>query len=398
MKDIYGAYRHLDIRAEKLTDGPLDDLSYAVKDVFAIKGYVSGAGSPDWARTHYASERHAAVIERLLRSGANMNGLTHTDEMMFSLNGENYHYGTPINPKAEQRIPGGSSSGSAVAVAAGLADFAIGTDTGGSVRIPSSYCGVYGFRPTHNRVPMEGVIPLAPTFDTVGWMAASAKMLALVGVSLLDGGGTHKPAFRRLIVAEDAMAIADKETREVMTGLLDKLALSLAVRESYAVSKEGLDTWMNTFKVLQGTDIWQTHGEWIETVKPRFGPGVAERFAWTRTLISEEYPKVRLTMDNIRSGLYELLGDDGLIAIPTAPGPAPLRNTQGEDLENRRSRTLQLSCIAGLGGLPQVTLPLATIEGSPVGLSLIAGPGRDGQLLQWVAEWEESQESFKADI
>jgi amidase len=398
MKDIYGAYRHLDIRAEKLSDGPLDDLFYAVKDVFAIKGYVSGAGSPDWARTHYASERHAAVIERLQRSGANMNGLTHTDEMMFSLNGENYHYGTPINPKAEQRIPGGSSSGSAVAVAAGLADFAIGTDTGGSVRIPSSYCGVHGFRPTHNRVPMEGVIPLAPTFDTVGWMAASAKMLALVGVSLLDGGGTHKPAFRRLIVAEDAMAIADKETREVMTGLLDKLALSLAVRESYAVSKEGLDTWMNTFKVLQGTDIWQTHGEWIETVKPRFGPGVAERFAWTRTLISEEYPKVRLTMDNIRSGLYELLGDDGLIAIPTAPGPAPLRNTQGEELENRRSRTLQLSCIAGLGGLPQVTLPLATIEGSPVGLSLIAGPGRDGQLLQWVAEWEESQESFKADI
>ncbi|MGF7047861.1 amidase [Paenibacillus sp. DS2015] len=388
MNDRWGAYSQRDVIVEPLASGPLDGLSFAVKDVFAIKGHVSGAGNPDWALTHLAAERHAPVIEQWLNGGARLNGLTHTDEMMFSLNGENYHYGTPINPKAERHIPGGSSSGSAVAVAAGLVDFAVGTDTGGSVRIPASYCGIYGFRPTHSQVEMEGVIPLAKTFDTVGWMAESAKLLALVGTPLL-GDMAKGHSFRRLIIAEDALAITDKETREALDPLLDRLTPAFAICETKTVSAEGLPEWMRIFRVLQGVDIWRTHGAWIDQTKPHFGPDIAGRFAWTRTLDAAASGSERQLMEDIRERLSTLLGDDSVLLIPTAPGPAPLRDTLAEELEEHRSRTLQLTCIAGLGGLPQVTMPWMQVEGCPVGLSLIAGPGQDWKLLQCVAQLEE---------
>ncbi|XID91209.1 amidase [Paenibacillaceae bacterium WGS1546] len=395
MRNSHGAYIRPDVALDKLAGGPLDGLSFAVKDVFAVRGHVSGAGSPDWARSHPEADRHAAAIERLLASGARLEGLTHTDELMFSLNGENYHYGTPINPRAERRIAGGSSSGSAVAVASGLADFALGTDTGGSVRIPSSYCGLYGFRPTHGRISMEGVVPLAPSFDTVGWMAGSAKLLALAGEALLQEegncSGVGKDAgfgFGRLIVAKDALAVADMATREAMRPLLEELAADFSVCESLGLAEEGLPEWMSVFKIVQGAEIWQVHGEWVERTKPRFGPGIAERFAWVKTIGADESRARGLQMADIRQRLRERLGDDGVLAIPTAPGAAPLRNTRGAELEDRRSRTLQLCCIAGLGGLPQLTLPLAEVEGCPVGLSLIAGPGGDERLLRWAERFE----------
>ena len=166
--------------------GSLAGLSLAVKDVFHIKGYRTGAGNPDWLRTHPAVETTAPVVQRLLDAGAHIVGKTHTDELAYSLNGENVHYGTPVNPNAAGRIPGGSSSGSAAAVAGGLVDFAIGTDCGGSVRLPASYCGIFGFRPTHGRIPLDGIVPLASSFDTVGWFTRNARLLEKVGRVLLD--------------------------------------------------------------------------------------------------------------------------------------------------------------------------------------------------------------------
>lgn len=389
MSDRWGAYSRRDLTLEPLSEGMLSGLTFAAKDVFAVKGHVSGAGNPDWERTHEAADRHAAAIELLLASGARLDGMTHTDELMFSLNGENFHYGTPVNPKAPDRIPGGSSSGSAVVVAAGLADFAIGTDTGGSVRIPSSYCGIYGFRPTHGRVAIEGVIPLSVTFDTVGWMAGSAKLLKRAGEPLLGPAGDEGAAFGRLIVAEDAMAAADPETREALEPFVEQIASAFASRESATVAPEGLAEWMRMFRVVQGLDIWREHGEWIERTKPRFGPGIAERFAWTSTLDPEAGRAERRAVSDIRKRLGDFLGEDGVLVIPTAPGPALLRNMQGDRLEERRSRTMQLSCIAGIGGLPQITLPWAEVGGCPVGLSLVAGPGQDRKLLNWAADWEE---------
>ncbi len=156
--------------------GPLSGLTFAVKDFIDVAGCRTGGGNPDWLAGHPVAARSAAVVETLLGAGARLVGKTNMDELAFSLEGANAHYGTPVNPVCPDRLPGGSSSGSAVAVAAGLVDFALGTDTGGSVRVPASFTGIFGFRPTHGRVSTVGVAPFSPSYDTIGWLARDAAL------------------------------------------------------------------------------------------------------------------------------------------------------------------------------------------------------------------------------
>jgi len=390
MTDQWGAFCHPRMVVDPLGKGPLDGLAFAVKDVFDIEGYVCGAGSPDWKRTHGPADRHAEVVALLLAGGAKLAGMTHTDELMFSLNGENYHYGTPNNPKAVRHIPGGSSSGSAVAVAAGLVDFALGTDTGGSVRVPASYCGIYGIRPTHEAVPVRGVIPLAPSFDTVGWFANDPQTLLAVGRVLLKGmrddAGGRQP-FRRFFVGNDLFAVLEPDDERELAKTVRKLFTAVSVTpQAVTVAEEGLEEWMRVFRRLQGAEIWQTHGEWVRTAMPRFGPGIAERFSWSRSLQDSDMSGERAARHNIRARMLELLGDDGLLVLPTAAGTAPLRNTRGAVMEAKRNRTLMISCVSGLAGLPQVTMPWASVGGLPLGLSFVAAPGHDLRLLRFVDE------------
>ena len=186
--------------------GPLQGLSFAANDVFDIAGDRTGNGNPVWLETHPPASHTASAVERLLAAGARMVGKTHTDELAYSLNGENVHYGTPINPRAPGRIPGGSSSGSAAAVAGGLVDFALGTDCGGSVRLPASYCGIYGVRTSHGLIPIDGVADLAASFDTVGWFARDPAMMRRVGDVMLPAAPAFVP--KRLLIATDAFAFA----------------------------------------------------------------------------------------------------------------------------------------------------------------------------------------------
>ncbi|MEF3355401.1 amidase [Paenibacillus sp. GYB006] len=392
--DNWGAFVDNSIKLEGTGTGRLTGLTFAVKDVFNIKNTTSGAGNPDWLRTHGPAESTAAAILSLLANGASLEGTTQTDELMYSLNGENAHYGTPVNPAAPDRIPGGSSSGSAVAVAAELVDFAIGTDTGGSVRIPSSYCGLYGFRPTHGAVSAEGVIPLARSFDTVGWMSRTAKIILDVGTVLLENGKNHPSGgdakqFMRFIKAEEAWSLLGSDDRSLLTtkltGLADWQDGGAAVVRLTGEG-EDLTQWSAAFRVLQGLEIAQEHGEWIKSKHPKFGPGIAERFEWASTLKESASTAEIELRTRIRSKLIELLGEDGLLAIPTAPGPAPLLGLEGIEAETYRAKTIQLSCIAGLSGLPQVTIPVIRQDGLPIGLSFIGGPNTDLRLLQWTVQ------------
>lgn len=385
MRDAFGAFCSDSVRLEARRDGALSGLAFAAKDVFDVEGRVAGAGSPDWKRSHSQPARNAPAVELLLEQGATMIGCTHTDELMFGLNGENYHYGTPINPVAERHIPGGSSSGSAVAVAAGLADFAIGTDTGGSVRIPSSYCGIYGFRPTHGAVSTEGVVPLAPLFDTVGWMARRPEVLTKAGAALLGEAVPEEGSlFDRLLLANDMMALADESCQDALAPQIDRIVSFTRDYRRITVAEEGLDEWHGIFRTLQGRDIWKTHREWIRREQPRFGPGTEERFLWSGTLEHHDGDELMRAKRRIAERLRDWLGEDGVILAPTSPGAPPLRNTRGQEMENRRHRTLLLSCVAGLAGLPQATLPFFARDGMPYGLSFIAGPGQDLRLLKWV--------------
>jgi amidase len=383
--DPYNAFcRHAQVALPGAFDGPLRGLTFAVKDVFNVAGHRTGNGNPVWLETHAPAERTASSVERLLAAGATMLGKTHTDEMTYSLNGENVHYGTPINPRAPGRIPGGSSSGSAAAVAGGLVDFALGTDCGGSVRLPASYCGIFGIRPTHGLVPADGVVDLAASFDTVGWFAREPEVLRQVGEVLLPPAPAFVPT--RLLIADDAFAFAGPDVSAALADAVARLKAAFTDHRHVQVYTGEPAAWAGIFRVLQGSEIWRRHGAWIDAHKPRFGPGIAERFRWTRTIDPAEVKRLRPERERVATHMADLLGGDAVLCLPTAPGIAPKLATPREELEGFRARAFGLLSIAGLARLPQVTMPLAEMGGCPLGLSLIAPRGRDRALLEWVAK------------
>lgn len=378
--DALGAFcRHTHVALKGSGSGPLKRLSFGVKDIYDIAGHKTGFGSPDWLATHEPATRTAPTVAALLAAGADMPGKTQTDELTYSLNGENAHYGTPVNVNAPGRIPGGSSSGSAAAVAGGLVDFALGSDTGGSVRAPASFCGLYGIRPTHGRVSLEGVCALAKSFDTAGWFARDAVLLERVGRVLL--GDSQSPAQGPLLLAADAFGLLDSAAREALQPALSRATAVLAAPRTVTVSAEGLPQWFQAFRVLQGAEIHAQLGEWVARVKPKLGPGVKERIEWTATIKPAEIAQAQAMRNSARARMDELLADNAVLLLPTVPDIAPLLNTPPAQLDDFRAKAMSLLCIAGLAGLPQVTLPLATLNGCPLGLSLVAARGNDALLL-----------------
>ena len=362
--------------------GPLAGLAFGAKDVFHIAGTRTGFGHPSWLATHDPPHETAAAVSRLLDAGADLAGKTHTDEMAYSLTGENVHYGTPVNVRAPDRIPGGSSNGSAAAVTAGLVDFAIGTDCGGSVRLPASYCGIFGMRPTVDRVPLDGVIPFGPPFDVAGWFTRDADVLEKVGRVLLDDDSQPAPP-RRLLRAADAFAMVDATVSGALDGAVETLATRVGAVEDVTVAPEGLESWFEIFRVLQAASIWANHGAWIRKTKPDFGPGIKERFEWAKALGVDAVEQARARYQAIRARIGELLEPGDILCLPTSPRVAPMKNTPVDDIEVRyRHHAMHLLCIAGLGGLPQISLPMAELDGLPLGLSLNGPRGADMQLLR----------------
>jgi amidase len=378
------------LRIPGAAEGPLQGLTCAVKDLIDIAGHPTGFGNPDWAASHPVPQRNAPVIDRLLAAGAAIEGKTILDELAFSLEGRNFHYGAPRNARAAGRIVGGSSSGSAAAVAAGLVDVALGSDTGGSVRVPAALTGIFGIRPSHGRIAMAGMRPLAESFDTLGWFARDGLTLARVGAVLLgpDAAGWHP---RRLVIAEDAWAIADPAVCAALAPARVKLEERLGAVERVTVGRlvrgdnADLIGWKDRFRALQADEIWRTHGAWIEERKPRFGPEIAARFAFTRSVTVEAVGEARPTRELFAAAI-ERLTADAVLAIPSAPVIAPRLDDTPEAFLAYRDRTLTLTCIAGLARVPQVTIPAGAVEGAPVGLSLIARRGADLQLLALSAE------------
>ena len=359
-------------------------LTFAAKDVFDIAGYRTGAGNPDWLRTHPAAKSTASAVQHLLEAGATLVAKTHTDELTFSLNGENFHYGTPVNPNAPGRIPGGSSSGSAAAVAGKLVDFALGTDTGGSVRLPASNCGIYGFRPTHGRVPNDHVVPLAPGFDTVGWFTRDPCMLERVGLVLLEcKQASHN--FSRLLLAMDAMEQVASEVHPAFDPAITLIAAVTGTPENVVLYRGKPEQWMTAFRNLQGAEVWQSHGEWIRNTNPDFGPDIRDRFEWASSIRGQQVSEAAVLQAEVMQYVDALLEHNTVLCIPTSPTIALPKNLAGEELERFRHSALALLCVAGLAGLPQVSLPLAMFDGCPLGISLIGPKNSDARLLALAA-------------
>jgi len=373
--------------------GPLDGLRFAVKDTIDVAGFKTGCGNPTWRDSHPAAVVHAVCVEQLLLAGARCVGKTICDELAFSLLGENHFYGTPLNAHAPDRVPGGSSSGSASAVACDLVEFALGTDTGGSTRVPASNCGIWGFRPSHDFVSVAGVNPLAPSFDTVGVLAQSADVLEKVGLVLLPGtpASPNKPTTIHLI--REAFALADSDVRQALSKPLRRLREMFgdAVRESSLQeliadgAGHSFATWAETFCVIQWAEIESCLGAWIANARPEFGPEIAASFQLMNQLDRRRVAEAVQRRDQYFRSLDEFLGPADLLCMPTTPtlaprkGESPLRSASGSGYY---PRTLSLTSVAGLGRLPQVSLPVAGPNGVPVGLSLLARHGEDSFLLQ----------------
>ncbi len=383
--DTIGAFcAHGLIERQDRSEGPLAGLTFALKDFFDLAGVPTGAGSPEWLATHPVPDRTAPAIELLFGAGARLVGKTHTDEIAWSLNGENAHYGTPTNVAAPGRIPGGSSSGSAAATAAGLVDFAIGSDTGGSVRLPASYCGIYGIRTTHGRIALDGAVPLAPSYDTLGWFARDPELFRRVGhVLLAPVAKRARP--RRLLVARDLFRRAGADVEAALAPALARIAGLFDTVAEVTVAGDDLAAWRNAFRLIQSAEAWACHGAWAEATKPNFGPGVRERFAAAATLDPTEVAAARSLRETIR-GRMEQFVEDAILVLPTAPGIAPLLNTPEAELDAFRARALEILCPAGHAGLPQISIPATRIEGCPLGISLAAARGRDEALLDVAVE------------
>lgn len=359
----------------------------AVKDLFHIAGLPTSAGNIDWLTSHEIPSQTNSAVDNILRHGAEFVGKTITDELAYSLNGQNIHYGTPVNPLSPKRLPGGSSSGSAVAVSSNLADIGLGTDTGGSIRVPASYNGLFGLRPTHGVIECDNMVPLAPSFDTIGWMTRDLPLLSSVADILLPTEMNQAPAIKSPKLG-------------VLTSFVNKVQHSDALRTYLSSLKTSFDLsdindefayfgLSEAFRVLQGKEIWSTHSKWITDVQPNFAPDIQARFDMCKGITDSEVTHAKKTQQSLKQKMNDLFDHFDLILLPTTPGLAPLLQSTADELVAYRNQLLNMTAIAGLCGLPQLHLPLFTMQEGTCGLSILGKQGSDKQLISLAAEFME---------
>jgi Asp-tRNA(Asn)/Glu-tRNA(Gln) amidotransferase A subunit family amidase len=360
--------------------GPLAGHSVAVKDLFAVAGQRVGAGHPDWLANAAVESDHAAAVAALLAAGANVIGIATTDELAFSLMGSNIHYGAPPNPAAPGHIVGGSSSGPASAVASGLADIGLGTDTAGSIRVPASYCGLYGLRTTHDAIDRSGLVSLAPSFDTVGLLTRRATELAAAGQALLAPASSARTD--EFLVATALLDLATPDTRRRVEAALTALATRAGAHiQSVDLELRTLANWVAAFRTAQTAEAWREHGEFVTRYGATMEPAIAGRFRSGANVSPAAERSARAVLREASSELAAYVSPGVVLALPTTPTPAPSITASTATIDEIRAATVQLTCLASIAGLPAVTMPAPAAGDLPVGLCLIGGAHTDLSLV-----------------
>ncbi|KAM0891980.1 hypothetical protein ACQ4PT_026050 [Festuca glaucescens] len=390
----------------------LSDLTFAVSDNFEIEGYVAGFGNPDWKRTHAAASRTAVAVTNLLKQGATCVGRTVMDELGFGVTGQNLHCGTPINPASPSVVPGGSCSGSAVAVSAQLVDFALGTDTTGDLRIPASFCGVLCFRPSHGVVSTVGTLANSQSLDTIGWLARDPRILHRVGDVLLPAavGGFIKGK-RQLIFADDCFESL-KVPRQKTVHVIESAVLTLPGYQppkhidigQYIISnvpslkefcepstkmQEGnsaLKALCTVMLLLQRYEFKANHEDWVNTVKPKLGLEITTRVLQAVNFRDDNIKSLYIVRSEWRSALKNLLKDTGILVLPTMAGYPLKRNSKQRLSSEFEDKMYAFVSIAALSGCCQATVPLGNHNDRPISLSFVAAHGSDKFLLRAISD------------
>jgi amidase len=365
---------------EGRSDGPLAGLTAAVKDMYDIAGCRTGAGNPEWLASRQPAETHAGAVQKLLDAGATITGKTVCDEFFYSITGANEHYGTPVNPRAPGRLPGGSSSGSAASCAAGACDLALGSDTAGSVRVPGALCGVYGIRATRGRFDMAGATAMAPSFDAGGWFSASPGLLRRAGDVLL-GPPQRAAPITQLIILDDAFETVDDPIATLVDAVISAAQDRLGVATHDRGAPGGLDAWREGMRIVQAHEVWTSFGEFITERRPHLGAGIRERMEIAAKVSDDQVAEAHDVTAQASQRMQELALPGTVLALPTAPSIAPPLATPADELESFRVGVMRLVCMASISGLPQVTIPAGTADRAPVGLSFIGWRGGDEALL-----------------
>ncbi len=370
-----------DVYIDGAKTGPLAGLTFAAKDVFDVAGYVTGAGNPDWRRLAEPAPRTAWAVASLLESGASLVGKTHTDELTRGIFGDNAHYGTPENPRAPGHVPGGSSSGSASAVAGGLCNLALGTDTAGSTRVPASFCGIYGLRPTLGSIPTDGVLSQSNTFDTVGMLADDPDLLGKMAEVLLRKKIKDvRPA--KAVVLEDALEASDPAVAAAIEAILPRIQDAVApVVRGTRISPVPLVDWVEHQNAIQGREAWETFGDWINRSNPRFGFEVADNFLRGSKVSNRTLSAARGFRLRAKRWIFDALAGNAVLVLPTTPVTAPPVHSPRSVMWEIRARIISLTTLAGMAGCPQISLPLCKVSGLPLGVSLIGPRGGDAMLV-----------------
>lgn len=368
------------VRIEGRAGGPLSGLTFAAKDLFDVAGVPTGGGNHDWPAGRPLPERHSWAVQTLLDAGATLIGKTITDEVSLGILGENAFDGTPVNANAPGRVAGGSSSGSAAAVAAGLCDTALGTDTGGSVRVPASFCGLYGIRPTHGRIDVTGMLPQAPTSDTTGWFARDAATFARVSAAML-GESIPGALPTSLVIAVDAFGFADPAVAAALKPMVMRLAALIGHSREDIMAPPGLSVWARAQRTQQPVEAYRTFRNWLDERNPRFAFSVARGLVMGSMIPESERSWAELMRQEARGRMAHLLPEGTILCLPTTPFAAPPRGQALSVLDPLRDRITCLCAQGGLAGHPQVSLPGARVDGLPVGLSIIGPRGSDATLV-----------------
>lgn len=380
-RDRYNAFtEHAPMSADAAgRDGPLAGLRLAVKDLYDVAGMKTGCGLPDKLAEAQIADVSNSAVQKMVDAGAAVVGKTLCDELCFSLMGNNGFYPRAINPAAPERFTGGSSSGSAAAVAGGLADIATGSDTGGSVRAPASFCGLVGLRTTHGLIPLDHTMPLAPSLDTFGWFAGDIDIYGRVGDVLLPGS-EHR--FDRLFRVAELDALVFEGAADSFAGMAAVVEAVLGTAATAELKTLGLDDRYRVFRDIQAYEAFAAHGVWVAREGRGISPPVRERVLFGQTISTDAYAGAGRRRLEFRRELEALIGDSGLLMLPTVPGAAPFADCGGETEHAYRARALRLLSLSGLSGLPQITVPLGRHEGAPFGISLIGPRYSDRALIE----------------